>query len=170
MNFRTCLLFLLLIAATASPARSQAPAKAPPAIRQGSLESGPTATELIERNFFEPELVMRNQKAIGLTGEQLKSIREEAIKIMPRFTELAWQQNDEAETLIALLDQDRPDEKKVLAQLEKLLGIENDIKRLRAGMLVRTRNVLTAEQQTQLRAIKNRGNLGPAKINKESGK
>ncbi|MCI0541306.1 MAG: hypothetical protein L0Z50_39405 [Verrucomicrobiales bacterium] len=95
----------MLIVATASRAQSQGPAKA---IRQEGPESGPTATELIERNFFEPEFVMRNQKAIGLTGDQLKSIREEVIKIMPRFTELVWQQGDEAETLIALLDLDRP--------------------------------------------------------------
>ncbi|MCI0541305.1 MAG: hypothetical protein L0Z50_39400 [Verrucomicrobiales bacterium] len=58
----------------------------------------------------------------------------------------------------------------MLAQLEKLLGIENEIKRLRAGMLVRIRKELTAEQQDQLRAIKNRGNPGPAKIIRESGK
>ncbi len=167
MNYKVCFFLLLLIVATASRAQSQGPAKA---IRQEGPESGPTATELIERNFFEPEFVMRNQKAIGLTGDQLKSIREEVIKIMPRFTELVWQQGDEAETLIALLDHDRPDEKQVLAQLEKLLGIENEIKRLRAGMLVRIRKELTAEQQDQLRAIKNRGNPGPAKIIRESGK
>ena len=163
MNYRTCLFLLALVAATAPRAQSPGPSKASPAIRQGSLESGPTATELIERNFFEPEFVMRNQKAIGLTGEQLKSIREEVIKIMPRFTELLWRQSDETEALIALFDHDRPDEKQVLAQLEKLLGIESEIKRLRAGLLVRIRNELTAEQQTQLRAIKNRGNPGPAK-------
>ncbi len=113
---------------------------------------------------------MRNQKAIGLTGEQQKSIREEVIKTMPRFTELRWQQSAETEALIALFNQDRPDEKQVLAQLEKLLGIENEIKRLHAGLLVRIRNELTAEQQAQLRAIKNKGNPGPARINRESGK
>ena len=170
MNYRTCLFLLVLVAAIASRAQSPAPTKVPPAAREGNLESGPTATELIERNFFEPELIMRNQKAIGLTGEQQKSIREEVIKTMPRFTELRWQQSAETEALIALFNQDRPDEKQVLAQLEKLLGIENEIKRLHAGLLVRIRNELTAEQQAQLRAIKNKGNPGPARINRESGK
>src|SRR5688500_8433147 len=97
MNYRMCLFLLVLVAANSSRAQSQGPSKAPPAIRQGSLESGPTATELIERSFFEPEFVMRNQKGIGLTGEQLKSIREEVIKIIPRFTELLWRQSDETE-------------------------------------------------------------------------
>jgi len=171
MNYGTFLFLLVFVATTPSWAQSPAPTKVRPAIpvRQGNLESGPSATELIERNFFEPELIMRNQKAIGLTGEQQKSIREEVIKTMPRFTELLWQQSDEAEALIALFNQDRPDEKQVLAQLEKLLGIENEIKRLRAGLLVRIRNELTAEQQAQLRTIKNKGNPGPAKIKKESG-
>lgn len=160
----------MFVATTTAWAQSPAPTKASPGVRQETLESGPTATELMERNFFEPELIMRNQKAIGLTGEQLKSIREEVVKIMPRFTELRWQQSDESEALIALFNQERPDEKQVLAQLEKLLGIENEIKRLRAGLLVRVRNELTPEQQAQLRAIKNKANPGPARINKDSGK
>jgi Spy/CpxP family protein refolding chaperone len=163
MNYRTCLFLLVIGVTTASWAQPPGPVRVPSPVRQGGLESGPTATELIERNFFEPELIMRNQKALGLTGEQQKSIREEVAKTMPRFTELRWQQSAETEVLIALFNQDRPDEKQVLAQLEKLLGIENEIKRLHAGLLVRIRNELTAEQQAQLRAIKNKGNPGPAR-------
>ena len=59
-----------------------------------------------------------------------------------------------AEALVNVVKQDRPDEKQVLAQLDKVLNVENEIKRLRTGLLVRIKNILTPEQQAQLRGIK----------------
>ena len=114
-------------------------------------------SQLMEQNFFEPDLVMRHQKSIGLTGEQQQSIRADSQKAMSRFTELQWQQSAEVEAMMFLLKEDRPDEKAVLAQLDKVLIIENEIKRVHAGLLLRIRNALTPEQQTRLREIKYRG-------------
>jgi Spy/CpxP family protein refolding chaperone len=162
MNYKIYLSLLFVLVATAT-AGAQSPElkKTPPNVGKPSVESDLTATELIERNCFEPELVMRNQNAIRLTDEQQKSIRDAVVKMMPRFTELRWQQSAENETMITLFNQERPDEKQVLAQLEKLLSIENEIKRVRAGLLVRIKSELTPEQQIQLRAFKNKGNSNP---------
>jgi len=55
----------------------------------------------------------------------------------------------------------------------KLLAIENEIKCLHAGLLVRTRNELTLEQQAQLRALRNKVVPNPkfsVKSKGESGK
>lgn len=162
MNYKTHLsLLAIFVVTTVSHAQSPEFKKAPPAVSRPSSESELTATELIERNCFEPELVMRNQNAIGLTEVQQKSIRDAVVKMMPRFTELRWQQSAETETMIALFSQERPDEKQVLAQLEKLLNIENEIKRLRAGLLVRIKSELTPEQQTQLRLVKTKETSNP---------
>jgi Spy/CpxP family protein refolding chaperone len=162
MNSKTYSSLLIVIAVTAT-AWAQSPEfkKSPPPVNQPSTESELTATELIERNCFEPELIMRNQNAIGLTDEQQKSIRDAVVKMMPRFTELRWQQSAETEAMVTLFNQERPDEKQALAQLEKLLSIENEIKRLRAGLLVKIKNELTQEQQVKLRAFKAKGNSNP---------
>ncbi len=98
-------------------------------------------------NFFPGDLVMRNQKAISLTAEQQTAIRTEMQKTMSRFTELKWQQSAEEETMDALVKADHPDEKQVLAQLDKLLSIEDEMKRLHLGTMVRIKNILTTEQQ-----------------------
>jgi Spy/CpxP family protein refolding chaperone len=162
MNYKAYVtLFVLLVATATSRAQSPDFKKNPPGVDHQSVESDLTATELIERNCFEPELVMRNQNAIRLTDEQQKSIRDAVVKMMPRFTELRWQQSAETEVMVTLFSQERPDEKQVLAQLEKLLSIENEIKRLRAGLLVRIKSELTSEQQVQLRALKSKGNPSP---------
>lgn len=114
---------------------------------------GPPIDAMMD-SFFPPEIVMQNQKAIGLTEQQRATIIAEMKNAMARFTELQWQQNAEEEAMKSIVTQERPDEKQVLAQLDKLMAIENDIKRMRTGMLLRVRNVLTAEQQAKLQQIK----------------
>lgn len=107
-----------------------------------------------KESFFPPELVMQNQKALGLTDDQSKSIREEMQNKEARFGVLQWQQSAEAETLKGLLQSDKVDKKQVQAQLDKLLAIESEVQRLRFGMMVRIKNILTPDQQAQLRELK----------------
>jgi Spy/CpxP family protein refolding chaperone len=109
---------------------------------------------LIEQNFFTPEHIMQHQNAIGLSSDQQTAIREAMKKMIAQFTDLEWQESAETEALVNVVKQDRPDEKQVLAQLDKVLNVENEIKRLRTGLLVRIKNILTPEQQAQLRGIK----------------
>jgi Spy/CpxP family protein refolding chaperone len=159
MNLKPHIAVILLLATTnpawAQPQPAETPnAPRPPAASQMAPRPVPPASgqpDLMEENLFAPELIMQHQKALGLTEEQRTAIRGEMQKVMPRFTDLQWQQSAEAEAMAALLKQERPNEKEVLAQLDRLLNIENEIKRLHTGMLVRLKNTLTPQQQAQLR-------------------
>ena len=104
--------------------------------------------------FFPPELVMQNQKLIDLKEDQQKTIREEMQKLMARFTDLQWRQSAAQETMMALVKQEHPATKEVMAELDKLLAIENEIKRLQFGMMLTIKNVLTAEQAAKLRELR----------------
>lgn len=156
MNLKSSILTGLLVVATATAwaQQPQSPAgeRGGPGGAPGQQRRG--APDVMAENLFPPELVMQNQKALALTDEQTKAIREEMQKTMAKFTDLQWQQSAESETLTGLLKQDKPDEKQVLAQFDKLLGIENEIKKLHFGMMIRIKSVLTAEQQAQLREMK----------------
>jgi len=112
------------------------------------------APDLMAENFFPPELIMQNQKALNLTTDQQTAIRAEMQKTMAKFTDLQWQESAEGEALQALLKSERVDEKQALAQLDKLLAVEGDVKRLHFGTMVRVKNLLTTEQQAQLRELK----------------
>ena len=116
-------------------------------------------TDLFERNLFPPEVIMQHQNAIGLTPEQQSALREEMQKMMAQFTDLQWQQSAETEALAALVRKEKPDEKEVLTQLDRLLNKENQIKRLHTGLLIRIKNALTPEQQAKLRELT--GKSGP---------
>ena len=131
---------------------------------QGGRPDRPPQGDQMMENFFNPELIMRNQKALGLKDDQQAAIRKEMQQMMTRFTDLQWQQSTEEEAMAALVKQDHPDEKQVLAQLDKLLNIESEVKRLHMGMLVRIKNILTPEQQAKLRELRPRAQKqGPQK-------
>jgi len=136
--YTTCA--LLLFAAGAAPAQQ------PPQ---------PPQPDPIGENLFPPELVMQYQQAIGLSEEQRDLIKAEIQKAQARFTDLQWQLQGEAETMASLLKSPRADEQQVLAQLDKILNVEREIKRAQITLVVRIKNILTPEQQARLRELKN---------------
>ena len=107
-------------------------------------------------NLFPPELLMQNQNALGLTEDQKNFIKTEMRKASLQFTELSWQIQDETEIMASLVKQDRVDEQQVLAQLDKLLGLEREIKRLQFSLIIKIKNSLTPAQQHHLMVIKNK--------------
>lgn len=97
---------------------------------------------------------MAHQQEIGLSAEQKTYLRQEIVKAQSRFTELQWQLQDEMETLVSLLKQTPADEAQVMAQLDKVLAAEREIKRAQMGLMVRIKNKLTPEQQARLRELR----------------
>ncbi len=114
----------------------------------------PQGRDPIAENLFPPDLVLSNQKAIGLEEAQKTFVRSEVLKAQTRFTELQFQLQDAMETLTGLLKQNPVDEAQVLAQLDKVLNAEREVKRTQIALMVRIRNKLTAEQQTRLRQLR----------------
>jgi Spy/CpxP family protein refolding chaperone len=100
--------------------------------------------------FFPPELVMQRQQEIGLTADQRNAIVNVIAEAQPRFVEAQWQLQPETAALAELVRGDRVDEQQVLAQIDRVLDIERQIKRLQIEMLIRIKNQLTLEQQQQL--------------------
>jgi Spy/CpxP family protein refolding chaperone len=149
MEIKRYALFLLLIAvATASMAQGLGGGG------KGGGHKRRGAPELMAENLFSPDLVMQNQKALNLTESQQAAIRSEMQKTMASFTDLKWQESAAGEALDAVLKQERPDEKQAMALFDKLLATEDAVKRLQFGMLVRVKILLTAQQQAQLRELK----------------
>lgn len=104
--------------------------------------------------LFPPELVMQNQQAIGLSDQQKESLKNELRQAQLQFTDLQWKLQDEVEQMAKLVGQTMVDEKQVLAQLEKVLSAEREVKRRQIMLMVRIKNLLTAEQQAKLRTMR----------------
>ena len=62
--------------------------------------------------------------------------------------------------LTELIEQSRVDEAKALAKVDQVLKIENEVKKRQAQLMFRIKNVLTPDQQTKLRALRDAGDAG----------
>lgn len=124
--------------------------------QQSPGDMRPPASDPLGENFFPPEFVMQHQQAIGLSEAQKAYFKAEFRKAQTRFTELQWQLQDEMEKLVALVKQDAVDEAQALAQLDKVLSAEREIKRQQFTLVLQIKNKLTPEQRAQLMEIKNK--------------
>ena len=106
------------------------------------------------RYVFPPELVMQHQQQIELTPEQKNYLRSEVKQVTVRFTELQWQLQDAMEGLVVMMKESSVNEQQAQAQLDKVLGIEREIKHLHVGLAIRIKNNLTPEQQAKLETIR----------------
>ena len=116
--------------------------------------SPPPPDHPIWEHLIPPELVMSNQKAIGLTPQQQESIQAELNKAQPRFFDLMWRLSAEGEEMNSLLRQQPVNEEQALEQLNRIMKVENEIKRTHFPLLVRIRNILTPEQRARLSEIR----------------
>src|SRR5258708_33163797 len=116
----------------------------------------PTQSDPFAGNLFPPELIMQYQQALGLSDEQKNFIKGELQKAQMRLNEMQWGLQEEVEKLSASVKQDQVDETQTLAQLDKVLAVEREIKRTQIGLLIRIKNKLTREQQARLREIANK--------------
>jgi Spy/CpxP family protein refolding chaperone len=77
-------------------------------------------------------------------------MRSEIQKATTSFQDLQWKLQDQVELLHQTMKSTSVNEQQALAQLDKVLDLEREIKRLHIGLAVRLKNRLTPEQQEQL--------------------
>jgi Spy/CpxP family protein refolding chaperone len=106
------------------------------------------------RHVFAPELVMKHQQKIGLRSEQRTAITEAIQQVQSRIVEQQWRMQEEAQKLGELLQATPSNVSAVLAQVDRVLGIEREVKRAHMTLLVRIKNTLTREQQAMLKGLR----------------
>lgn len=133
---RTCHLVLMLMLVAA-----------PAAVAQEGVE------KLLGQHLFPPELVMQHQQRIELKPAQRTAITEAIQQVQSQVVELQWRIQDESQKLSELVQATSPNEEAVLAQMDRVLATEREIKRAHMTLLVRIKKALTLEQQAALRAL-----------------
>jgi Spy/CpxP family protein refolding chaperone len=103
--------------------------------------------------FLPPKLVLLASDRIALTPQQREAFRARVEKTNSRSEELRAKLERETATLAALAKQERVDEASLIAQLDKVLDVERELKHLHVGLAAAVKNLLTPEQQAKLREI-----------------
>ena len=104
--------------------------------------------------MFPPEMVMQNQRELGLTEQQKTYMRTEIGKTSARFNDLQWQLHDAMEVLHETMKANQVNEQQALAQLDRVLETEREIKRLHMELAIKIKNNLTPEQQQKLQSLR----------------
>lgn len=110
----------------------------------------------IAEHLFPPDLVMRHAAELGLDERQRAGIKEAVQKAQARFVDAQFDLQGEAERMVKLLQTRPVDESAVLAQADKVMGLEREVKKTHLGLLVRIKNLLTPAQQEKLSGLRKR--------------
>lgn len=105
------------------------------------------------RYLFPPELIMQFQQKINLRPEQRTTITQAIQQMQSKVVDLQWQMQAEVQKLTEIMQHATIKEAEALAQVDRVLGIEREVKRTHLGMLIRIKNTLGREQQVALDSI-----------------
>jgi Spy/CpxP family protein refolding chaperone len=112
--------------------------------------SRPATTDELAQNLFAPDLILKYRQDIGLDDSQSKSLKELVQKAQSKFLDLQWDMQAEAGKLAQLLRAPHIEETAAIAQADKVLGMEREVKEAQLLLLVRIKNLLTPTQQDKL--------------------
>ena len=140
-------------------ASAQEPPRNPPP-QNGPQQPRPPMDPLADV-MFPPEMIMGHTRELALTDEQKTFMRAEIQKTTARFNDLQWQVQDAMEALHGLMKASPVNEQQALAQLDKVLDGEREIKRLHFSLAIALKNKLTPDQASKLGEIMKMERGGP---------
>jgi len=121
----------------------------------GAQERPPSdSSQDFGRFLFPPELIMKYQQKIALRQEQRTAITQAIQELQSKVVELQWRMQEETQKLSELMQPQTVREADALAQVDRVLAIEREIKRAHLAALIRIKNTLTREQQQTLNSLR----------------
>ena len=123
---------------------------APQAFAQGQGQQ----KDPFQGKLFAPNVILEHQDELALTKEQFTAIRAAVVEVQGAVAEHEWDLREAYMRVLEDLDESPVDDEKVLANLEKALLAENEVKKLQVGLLIELRNLLTDEQMEYLQSVK----------------
>jgi hypothetical protein len=109
--------------------------------------------DVFKGKLFAPNIILENRDALQLSKEQFTAIRAAVVEVQAGVAEHEWDMREAYQALILELDKAPIDEDKVLEYAGTALLAENQVKKKQMAMLVRVKNLLTAEQIDHLAAV-----------------
>jgi Spy/CpxP family protein refolding chaperone len=112
------------------------------------------AQDRLLQMLFPPDLIMRHQRELGLTGEQRRRILDVLRDAQTSFTEHQWDLQKELDALASMVGAGNHPESELIAQLDRILELEREVKRARFLLALRVRQQLTPEQIAKLQELR----------------
>src|SRR6185369_16777707 len=152
--FAAALLLVTVVTAQEPPQAPRSPQSPRGADSVPNHPHPPGPPNPLDHLMFPPDMIMGHARQLNLTDEQKAYMRAEIQKTTTTYQELQWKLQDQSELLHETMKSTSVNEQQALAQLDKVLELEREIKRLHIGLAVRLKNRLTPEQQDQLHKMR----------------
>jgi Spy/CpxP family protein refolding chaperone len=132
-----------------------------PTLLTAQPRQGPRRDNPIQRFVFPPDLVMSHQDEIGLSAEQREKIIAEVQRLEADLVPLRFEISQTTHRLAELLSAPRVEEEPALALVDRITDLEGEIKKRHLTLVIRTKNLLTPEQQAKLEEFRREGGRWP---------
>lgn len=146
MKKQILILFLALFAGLVQAQKSYTYVQSP---------TSPIAQDIFKGKIYTTTNLMEEREAIGLTEAQVAKIKKLHAENSGQFSTLKWDLDDATSKMKKMLDQPKINAVEVSRQLDEILKLENQMKRIQMNTMVAIKNELTPEQIEKLEASKN---------------
>jgi len=109
--------------------------------------------DVFKGKLFAPDVILKQQTELDLTKEQFTEIRAAVVEVQSGVAEHEWDMRQAYQALMLELDKSPIDEDEVLKHANTALQAENQVKKKQMAMLVRLKNLMTAEQIEYLESV-----------------
>lgn len=114
------------------------------------LSSLTMAQDIFKKNLYSADQIMEAREKINLTDAQATKIKKIHAENAGEFSTLKWDLDEANAKLEKMLEHPKVDATAVTAQLDKVLQLENQLKKKQLSTLVAIKNELTEEQIEKL--------------------
>lgn len=118
-----------------------------------------TAQANFQAHLFSTDTVLKYRAEIDLSEAQVSAVKKIHSDHITEFNSLKWDLDAAQVALVKRLAVTSVDEEASLADMEKIMGLENGIKKNRLGMLIKVKNILSQEQQDTLKTLRTKEDL-----------
>ena len=150
------ILCLIGFAFAASTARAEGAIEHPnvPLMHHPGHDASLMGADPVGSKLFPPELIMNHQQELGIDQQQRDAIAKEVEQAHSQIFPMQWKMSAAAEALSKELDAPKIDESKALGLANKVMSIEQEVKRQHLSLLIRIRNLLTDGQRAKLAELR----------------
>ena len=103
--------------------------------------------------MFRPEMIDGLAAELGVADTVVKQIKDKAYKADQDAIKLRADLDSARLEMRRMMDEDKPDQAKVLKQVEVVGGLETELKKNRIRLLLSVRELLTPDQRKKLQKI-----------------
>ncbi len=119
----------------------------------GTASAQQAKDDVFKGKLFAPDVILQQQAELNLTKEQFTGIRAAVVEVQSGIAEHEWDMREAYQALMLELDKTPVSEAEVLKYATTALLAENQVKKKQMAMLVKLKNLLTAEQVAYLESV-----------------